>query len=272
MGASILTFPYHSLHLFLSFFTSSLLLTAGPHTDINSSPQWTRLPTLSPLGSSRKSTVCSGCLLPVDTGVEVHQCTFFIRGFKIKSTSFQPCKVMYHARCIRVGPPFRTRHFGKGTQGMQYPPCATNLPFICELCTTRAQIGRELDPSLLSDVTLLVLERMRMIDAAHAWAPRILENACRTLKRVDKFFKSFTLPPLHAQLQLPTLSHPPLDISIPIFGAWIITPHTHPLEVTEILPHGTLLVLNVRPFLCIAHGRRLSVSHNNTTKIRKIEY
>ena len=95
---------------------------------------------------------------------------------------------MYHARCIRVGPPFRSRHFGKGTLGLQFPPCATSLPFICELCTVRAHLGRELDPLKSTDHTLLILERMRMIDAAHAWAPRTLENACRSLRKTNKFF------------------------------------------------------------------------------------
>ena len=131
---------------------------------------------------------------------------------------------MYHPKCIRVGPPFRSRHYGKGTLGLQYPPCATNLPFICELCTVRAQLGREIDPLLSSDITLLLLERMRMIDAAHAWAPRTLENACRTLRRTDRFFMSYNLPSLHNQLQLPFLSHPPLDVSIPIF--WSMEHHT----------------------------------------------
>ena len=88
---------------------------------------------------------------------------------------------------------------------------------LCELCTVRTHLGRELDPYLLSDNTLLGLERMRMIDAAHAWAPKTLENACRTLRNVDKFFSSCQLPSIHHQLQLPSLQHPPLDISIPLF-------------------------------------------------------
>ena len=124
---------------------------------------------------------------------------------------------MYHSTCIRIGPPFKTRHFGTGTRGIQYPPCATNLPFICELCTTRAQLNRELDAHLPTDTYLLKLERMRMIDVAHAWAPRTLENACRTLRRIDKFFHSHQLPSIQHQLQSPPLLHPPIDISIPLF-------------------------------------------------------
>ena len=131
---------------------------------------------------------------------------------------------MYHPPCIQVGSPFSSRHFGKGTNGLQYPPCATNLPFICELCTTRTQIGRELDPHIPSDKQLLRLERMRMIDAAHAWAPRTLQNACSTIRRIDAFFSSVHLPSTHHQLHLPPLLHPPLSISIPLF--WSMEHHS----------------------------------------------
>ena len=57
-------------------------------------------------------------------------------------------------------------------------PCATNLPFICELYTTPNHHGRELDLHVLIDTTLQTLERMRMVDTTYAWAPRTLENAC----------------------------------------------------------------------------------------------
>ena len=92
--------------------------------------------------------VCSGCRLLVDTNVKVHKCIFSKKGFNLNLVSFRPCQVMYHAQCIRVGPPFRSRHFGKGTLGLQFPPCATDLPFICELCTVRTHLGREIDPLL----------------------------------------------------------------------------------------------------------------------------
>ena len=49
---------------------------------------------------------------------------------------------------------------------MQYPPCATILPFICELCTTSTHLKRELDPHSTEDNMLLLLERMT--DTAHA--------------------------------------------------------------------------------------------------------
>ena len=149
---------------------------------------------------------------------------FFDTGFTINTTLYRPCRVMYHPQCVKVGPPFSSRHFGKGTNGLQFPPCATIFPFICELCTVRTQAGRELDPHIPSDFQLLRLERMRMIDAAHAWAPRTLQNACGTIRRTDKFYSSVNLPSTYHQLQLPSLLHPPLDISIPVF--WCMESHT----------------------------------------------
>ena len=182
----------------------------------NRNSNWTHLPSLCPLGSNNKLTSCSGCHLPFDDISNTHKCMFFNTGFTINNTSFRPCNVMYHPPCIQVGQPFSSRHFGRGTNGLQYPPCATNLPFICELCTTRTQLGRELDPHITSDHHLIRLERMRMIDAAHAWAPRTLQNACNTIRCIDTFFSSVHLPSIHHQLHLPPLPHPPLNISIPL--------------------------------------------------------
>ena len=207
----------------LCYITSHLLIgwmfiaTKGKEKGIG----WTRLPTLCPLGSERRLSVCSGCLLPIDAKARHHTCIFQHRGFTIDNKVYPPCNVKYHASCITIGLPFRTRHFGKGTKGIQFPPCATNLPFICELCTVRTHLGRELDPYITSDTLLLSLERMRMIDAAHYWAPRTLENACRTLRRVEKFFLDCRLPTIHQQMQLPSLLHPPQDITIPMFWSMI---------------------------------------------------
>ena len=122
---------------------------------------------------------------------------FYSKGFTCKNITFQACEVIYHPQCIRVGSPFRTRHYGKGTRGTQYPPSATILPFICELCTTRTHLQRELDPNCQQDALLLMLERMRMIDTAHAWDHKTVQNMCNTLKGVDQFFSEllFTTNP-----------------------------------------------------------------------------
>ena len=92
------------------------------------------------------------------------------------------------------------------------------------MCTTRTQLGRELDALISEDTILLQLERMRMIDVAHAWAPSTLQNACSSLRRTNDFFNTHHLPSLHHQLHLPSLKHPPLDVSITIF--WDMIHHT----------------------------------------------
>ena len=214
-----LIYPYLLLQLFLSYYFTSHLLTDIWYTNkTGKSSNWTYLPLVPcPFGSVKKLTNCTGCRTPIDIGTPVHKCMFYSKGFTCKNITFQACEVIYHPQCIRVGSPFRTRHYGKGTRGTQYPPSATILPFICELCTTRTHLQRELDPNCQQDALLLMLERMRMIDTAHAWDHKTVQNMCNTLKGVDQFFQNFSLPPIHRQLDLSPLKHPPLDIAIPLF-------------------------------------------------------
>jgi len=56
-----------------------------------------------------------------------------------------------------------------------------------------------------------------MIDTAHAWAYKTVQGMSNVLKKIDKFFHTYSLPSIHQQLSLPILEHPPLDISIPLF-------------------------------------------------------
>jgi hypothetical protein len=65
-----------------------------------------------------------------------------------------PCGVSYHASCFRVGPPFSTRLRRGG--GLAFPKVQHWGTFICELCTVRAVIGRELNRP--SDFDLLGLD------------------------------------------------------------------------------------------------------------------
>ena len=179
---------------------------------------WTHLPqNPSPLGSKRILTDCSGCHFPCDARKNSHKCMFYSKGLTCNGIVFFPCNVIYHPKCIRVGPPFRTRHYGKGTKGLQYPPMASKYPFICELCTTRTQLGRELNNFNTLDTTLLMLERMRMIDTAHASSISTLEQYGRVLSNVDNFFDSYSLPPLHQQMNLTVISHPPISLAITMF-------------------------------------------------------
>jgi hypothetical protein len=78
-----------------------------------------------------------------------------------------PCHTDYHLHCIRARPPFRTRL--RNGAGLTMPPIR-NLPnFICEACTVRAMLDRKLQDHSF-DHTLLLLERIRLIDMCHNWS------------------------------------------------------------------------------------------------------
>jgi hypothetical protein len=69
---------------------------------------------------------------------------------------------------------------------LQYPPAMTRFPFICEACTVRAILGQELTWTS-GDMQLLMLERMRLIDMAHAWDSSTLQGTARYLGRISNF-------------------------------------------------------------------------------------
>lgn len=56
-----------------------------------------------------------------------------------------------------------------------YPKVHIAPSFICEACTVRAHLGTKLEKSG-GHLTLLMLERMRMIDQANAWSSSTHEN------------------------------------------------------------------------------------------------
>jgi hypothetical protein len=65
-----------------------------------------------------------------------------------------------------VGPPFSSRR--KNDEGLCFPKLRTWPNFICEACTVRAVIDRELTG--LNDWKLMCFERMRLLDMVHYWA------------------------------------------------------------------------------------------------------
>jgi hypothetical protein len=142
-----------------------------------------------------------------------HQCVFMRKGFTLEGVTFEPCGTTYHLGCICMGEPFRTRL--PNHQGLQYPRVRISPPFICKACTVRAQIGRELDKSG-RDLTLLMLERMRMIDQqANAWSQGTHQNYQAHLGKLDRFQEAYSVPIL-----VPTeMKHPPRHPSIGIM--WV---------------------------------------------------
>ena len=101
---------------------------------------------------------------------------------------------------------------------------------MCEACSVRAQLGREL-VRCPKDAYLLQLERMRLIDGAHNWAPKTLGAYRSRLGYINKFeamFEVVALPKLR-------LSAPPFMPAIPLM--WIMQHYslqaprgTHPVS------------------------------------------
>ena len=123
-----------------------------------------------------------------------------------------PCATTYHVGCISVGEPFRTRLPSR--RGLSYPNIRITPSFICEACTVRAQIGRELQSSG-RHLTLVMLERMRMIDQAHAWSSGSHGGYQSGLRRLSRFQANFGVPILNAT----TLLSPPRSSSIGMMWA-----------------------------------------------------
>jgi len=113
--------------------------------------------------------------------------------------------------CFRAGPPFSTRRQKGG--GLAFPQVHTWPLFICEACTVRGFLDRELHG--LRDWQLLCLERMRILDVAHAWSPGTHSAYQGKYKVLQQFTKAFGVP----ILETPTLRLPPTPKEIPLMWA-----------------------------------------------------
>lgn len=138
-----------------------------------------------------------------------HACCFATNGFDQAGRRFIPCGTGYHLGCITVGEPFRTR-LAKD-KGLSFPSIEIVPNFICEACTVRAVLGRELR-NTPEDRALLMLERMRMIDQACAWDPKTLVGYQSHLRRIKRFETKYKVASL-----VPTiLERPPTTPAIPL--------------------------------------------------------
>ena len=118
-----------------------------------------------------------------------------------------PCGTSYHPSCFRVGEPFTSRR--KGGEGLHLPPSAVWPNFICEACTVRQFVGRELVPS---DTQLLMLQRMRLLDIISYWAKGTHATYSGKIRVIQEFERRFKV-----EILKPTfLEHPPLDRAIPL--------------------------------------------------------
>lgn len=107
-----------------------------------------------------------------------------------------------------MGFPFVSRR--KNAAGLCFPRVTEWASFICEVCTVRAVLGRELHSAL--DVHLLCLERMRILDMAHYWSKGTHSAYQTKLRAIQQFSSMYGVP----ILKTTPLSRPPATSDIPL--------------------------------------------------------
>ena len=114
-----------------------------------------------------------------------------------------PCRTSYYPSCFRVGEPFTT--WRKGGGGLCLPPSAVWPNFICEACTVRQFVNREL---VSSDTQLTMSERMRLLDIISHWAKGTHDTNSSKIRVIQNFKQRFSVQILRpAPLQQHPMDH-----------------------------------------------------------------
>ena len=137
-----------------------------------------------------------------------------------------------------VGPPFHTRR--KNNLGLSFPAVSDWPNFICEACTVRSVTKREI--TYKTDLTLLRLERMRLIDMSWYWAKGSYTTYGSKLRSIRDFEANFEVPILTGSV----LSAPPCSPDIPLM--WCIeanstrltTNKSHGAGISDHISFGTI--------------------------------
>jgi hypothetical protein len=136
------------------------------------------------------------------------QCSFAHSGFDAGGHALRPCGTAYHTRCIAVAAPFALRR--RNQAGLTFPKVRHWGPFICEACTVRSVLGRELTGA--TDGHLLALKGMRLLDMAHSWSTGTHSTYQSKLGIIPHLEALFDLQ----ILRLTTLLRPPGGSDIPL--------------------------------------------------------
>jgi hypothetical protein len=86
--------------------------------------------------------------------------------------------------------------------------------FVCECCTVRKVLERELQLNQ-RDCALLAMERMRIIDMVHNWAPSTMKNYNGRLRQLQLFGIAYRVP----ILTIPQLDVPPISEGLGLMWA-----------------------------------------------------
>jgi hypothetical protein len=123
-----------------------------------------------------------------------------------------PCHTRYHLHCVRAGVPFTSRL--ANSEGLFLPAMVEFPNFICEACTVRTALTREL-LCTPTDIALVMLERMRLIDVVHAWSQGTHKQYQLRLQQLRRFEGTFGVNILRAT----PLIAPPTSTAITIMWA-----------------------------------------------------
>jgi len=177
-------------------------------------PGWSQLPLPSlganEFGSTARKNSCTGCLQMLTPKDRVLRCRFRTTGFLFTDGRVaRPCCVQYHQGCVKVGPPFTTRLKHNG--GLSLPSLPDFPGFICELCTVRSVLERELFHDN-HDYVLLAFERMRILDVLNSWSAGTHQQYQSKLRFVRQFEGSFGV----SILAVTPVARPPNGAIIPL--------------------------------------------------------
>jgi hypothetical protein len=166
LGSSNRSLGDGHIHLLLLLFDIISLLS-NFISNLTVTIEWMKLPQCKcHNGFGTKSNSCVGCEECIFPSEKSHTCLFYKCGFTLDHTCFTPCGNRHHPKCITAWNPFWI-HLVRTTVSLQYPRTMTRFTFSCEACTVHAVLGRGL-AWIPDDLQLLMLERMWLIDMAHA--------------------------------------------------------------------------------------------------------
>ena len=148
----------------------------------------------------------------------VLRCHFVTLAFELNpdqpGTVSVPCRTRYYEKCFKLTKPFLSRMAKERGLGIPQGFGEMIPVFICECCTVRAVLGRELHCHH-KDTNLLMSERMQIVDLANNWAQGTITTYRSKIKMIRRFETTYEC----SLLQKLTLTRRPSNEAIPLMWA-----------------------------------------------------